>query len=292
MQTLAQTLEHGWNLHGVAVGDALQTFDNRQVRRFDAAEGSFVCKTIGGAAADDAFARQTAIYGWLEARGFRHAPRLLRTRDGENFLRQGDAAVLVMERVSGAKPEGTPDCFRRLGMALATLNGFTDYPEPAPITVDAIRPHFAGIAEGLPAAIRKPYLAAAGSLPDIDALPKSLIHFEASLKNAVRKPDGGLVLVDWDEAGIGATVLDPGFHLISQFVSESRAFDAASARAFYGAYLAARPLTDAEKGMLFDASLFHALRYVVWGDPERRWARIRWAMEHRAFLEHAAFGTS
>ena len=73
--------------------------------------------------------------------------------------------------------------------------------------------------------------------------------------------------------------------LISAFVSEDLVFDGDGARAFYEGYRSRMHLSDAENAILFDASLFHALRYLVWANPEVRLRRIRWAIAHRARLE-------
>jgi Ser/Thr protein kinase RdoA (MazF antagonist) len=86
-------------------------------------------------------------------------------------------------------------------------------------------------------------------------------------------------------AGLGARVFDPGGGLILGFLSEDLAFDEDGARAFYEGYRSRVHLSDAETAAVFDASLFHALRYVRWGNPEARLRRIRWAIEHRARLE-------
>ena len=67
---------------------------------------------------------------------------------------------------------------------------------------------------------RDKFIEVAEALPDLDALPEALIHFEMSLGNTIQRPDGTIVAVDWDEAGMGARVLDPGYFLISAFVSE------------------------------------------------------------------------
>lgn len=51
---------------------------------------------------------------------------------------------------------------------------------------------------------------------------------------------------------------------------------------------------DAErKDIIFTAALLHALRYLRFGDPLRRWARIRYAVTHKhALLAALDAGTS
>jgi YD repeat-containing protein len=105
------------------------------------------------------------------------------------------------------------------------------------------------------------------------------------LGDAIQKADGTIVAVDWDEAGMGTRVFDPGGSLISGFLSEDLAFDEDGARAFYEGYRSRVHLSDTETVAVFDASLFHALRAVRWANPEARLRRIMWAIEHRARLE-------
>jgi Ser/Thr protein kinase RdoA (MazF antagonist) len=106
-----------------------------------------------------------------------------------------------------------------------------------------------------------------------------------SLGNTIERPDGTLVLVDLDKVGNGPRVLDAGFPLVQQFVTEDWIFRRELATAFCGAYAARIRLTRAELLQVFAAGLFVALMYLPFGHRERRWRRIRWAVEHRAELE-------
>jgi Ser/Thr protein kinase RdoA (MazF antagonist) len=103
--------------------------------------------------------------------------------------------------------------------------------------------------------------------------------------NTVERPDGTLVLLDLDTVGKGPRVLDVGFPLIQQFVTEDWVFRRELATAFYGAYGARIRLSRDELRHVFPAALFRALMYLQFGDRERRWRRIRWALEHRLELE-------
>ena len=54
------------------------------------------------------------------------------------------------------------------------------------------------------------------------------------------------------------------------------------AAAFYTAYQKHRPLLDAEQ--IFDAALFHAMRYMAFDNIDRRWRRVQHAARHKAVL--------
>ena len=43
-------------------------------------------------------------------------------------------------------------------------------------------------------------------------------------------------------------------------------------------------MTPEQKELVFAAALLHALRYLKFGDTGKRWARIRYALEHRDLL--------
>jgi hypothetical protein len=71
--------------------------------------------------------------------------------------------------------------------------------------------------------------------------------------------------------------------LIAVFLSEGDlVFDDGSASMFYAAYVEAAGVGELPNA--FDAALFHALRYMWWGDTERRWERIVHAVGREAEL--------
>lgn len=281
---LFQLVELNWNLPNIKLLNTLQNFDNRQVHLIDSDNGKVVCKVFQGQFSDDQFKQLTSIFDYLANKKFKNAPNILKGKNGENFITNDNVRIIVMEYIEGETPETTSENYAKLGSIVGELNNYNDYPHPALISVDAIRPDFAELAKQLPERIRSEYLELSKQLPDIDSMPRSLIHFEASLGNTLQKADGTIVILDWDEAGTGATILDSGYHLITSFVSEDLQFDEHAARAFYFAYLQAHKLTEQELNHLFEASLFHALRYIIWGDTEKRWQRIQWSIENKSNL--------
>lgn len=60
------------------------------------------------------------------------------------------------------------------------------------------------------------------------------------------------------------------------------AFDHGSATAFYDGY--ARSGGVIEPLGLFNGALFHALRYLWWGDTEQRWERVIHAVSRESEL--------
>ena len=128
---------------------------------------------------------------------------------------------------------------------------------------------------------KQEYLEVVQSLPSFDELPEALIHTDIGPGNAIDKENGDLVLIDWDDVGVGTRVLDIAFPLIQQFISEDREFLEENASAFYATYFSELKLTESEMNNLFPAALFIALMYIIYGDTEKRWKRIQWAIENR-----------
>lgn len=104
----------------------------------------------------------------------------------------------------------------------------------------------------------------------------TVIHGEVNAANVARRSDGTVVLLDWDQAGDGATFIDHGYPLITQFVSiGTPTFHADAANAFYEGL---RPKETLDPKQVFSAALLHALRYARFAETDLRWERIRWAI--------------
>lgn len=111
--------------------------------------------------------------------------------------------------------------------------------------------------------------------------PAGLIHGEINPANSVLSPNDQLTLVDWDQAGRGPLLLEAGDPLLTAFLTEDLRFRQDSAVAFYDDYTDGVGMTEADRNLAFTAALLHALRYLRFGNPETRWARIRYALTHR-----------
>lgn len=72
--------------------------------------------------------------------------------------------------------------------------------------------------------------------PLLTAPTLGLVHGEINWANVRQRRDGTLVILNWDEAGHGATVLDAGYPLITVFLTEKLHFQRHQAQAFYQGY--------------------------------------------------------
>ena len=112
-----------------------------------------------------------------------------------------------------------------------------------------------------------------------------MLHTDLAPANAIRTSSGRLVLVDWEDAGVGPAVIDLG-GVLNELIDESCRYRGQQVRAFFAAYAAARPISGQERAHIVDAALFYALLYLPFGqDLHRRWRRVLWMIAHRQELE-------
>ena len=287
MESLLTQLARHWPLDRVALGPVLQRSPTRTTCAILADQGQFVVKIYDDAAAlglgnpaPEEIDQHLSVLEYLAGRDFGHAPGLLRTRTGARYVRTGGMTIAILEQIAGTTPPDTPATWAALGRIAAHLNGYRDYPYaygvPIAGTIGELTQHAAQYP------FRQPFLELVARLRVLENQPSGLIHGEINLANAVLAADGRLVLVDWDEAGTGPWVLEAGYPLLTHFLTEQLVIHRAAASAYYEAYTAGAGMTAEGKELVLTAALLHALRYLgAGGYPETRWARIRFALDHR-----------
>ena len=271
-----------WPLTGVRLGTVLRVFDHRHVQVITSCEGRYVLKTTNQWRNDLDATNHLSLPGYLAAHGFANAPRLLPTRAGRLFEPLGDDHVYLLEYIEGRAPDPTTVVYERIGELVAALHTVTCYPHPYLFTYQEVLPEFYEIAQELP--FTDEYLTIVDAWPDFDTFPQSIIHGEV-VGNTLQSDDDTLIVLDWDEAGVGPRLFDIGHPLVGSFITEDLQVHWDLMAAFYRGYLHQIALTDLELAHIVDAALFYALRYIIWGDTAARWRRILWTLEHRADLE-------
>ena len=280
----SEYFEKTWPLSDVSLGEVLQETNGRTIGIINARQGKFVYKTAGQWKTNEALARDLQAFELLPLRGFHHIPELLKTSDRKAFSQIDRKPIYLLEYVIGERPQPTAETYHKLGRLTAELHLIRDYPyetdfHPAPI----IARNLPNIAKGL--SFKEEYLRVVEALPSFEALPQTIIHTDIAPINAVEKANGDLILLDWDDVGVGIRVLDIAFPLIQQFVSEDGEFLEDNAHSFYAAYFSKISLIEDELDHIFPAALFIALMYIKYGDTQKRWQRIQWAIENRRMLE-------
>jgi Ser/Thr protein kinase RdoA (MazF antagonist) len=279
----AALLTKHWGLHGVRVGRILQRQWRREVVEVDAEEGNFVYKIAGRWKGRSAVAKDTAVLEMLAARGYQQAPRLIRTGDGKRFVELGGRFVYLLARIEGQVATKSAAVYRALGRSAARLHLLEGFPYRTDLSPERVLREQRVIARAYP--FRKELIRVLESLPDFSSLPQAVLHTDLAPANAIRTGAGGLVLIDWEDAGVGPAVIDLG-GVLNELIDESCRYRADRVRAFFGAYTSVRAISRRERARIVDAALFYAVMYLRFGnDPNVRWQRILWMLAHRPVLE-------
>jgi Ser/Thr protein kinase RdoA (MazF antagonist) len=275
-----------WPLDHVTVESVLQESDTRSTLLIHSDQGGFVVKVYESAMAlglvnpaPKLIDHQLSVLDVLAETGFYHAPKLLRSRSGSRFIQIDDQTISIQEQVVGTSPPDTPATWAELGRIAARLNAVTAHPHPYAIPIAGTIAELTERAAQYP--FREQLLALVATLHRLEHQPRGLIHAEINCANAIQATGGRLVVVDWDQAGNGPCVLEAGYPLLTHFLTENLVFHRESARAFYHGYTEGGGMSDDERDLVFTAALLHAMRHLDFGDRDRRWRRIEYALAHR-----------
>ena len=277
-----EQIEKNWPLTKVEIGNIFQAKEARVVCKIKSAEGVFVLKSIGSLRTEEEIKRDTKILNFLASSGFFHAPRLLKTRKGEDFEYLDGSHLYLMEFVEGKPPLETVENWSKLGEITAQLHDLSGY------DVDSLflpaKEIDKMLKESNSFSFSDEYKKLLCYLPDFASLSKSIIHTDIGLHNAIEKSDSSLTLLDWDDSGRGPSVLDLGYPLICQFITSGLVFKREMAQAFYNSYFSGKSFPISEKKFIFDAALFFALAYLKYGDVDSNWKRIKFAVKNRDLI--------
>lgn len=282
LEVTENLLEQYWPLSNARIGEILSKSGERVVGSFSAKEGDFVFKIADPSKTKEAVQKDTFVFSFLRDKDWPHIPKLIATRSGGSHQNIGSKFIYVMERVEGKAPERNAETWKALGRIAAALHEIPDYPYQTSFTVESEISKLPEIAGKLP--FGSEYMEVARSLRDLRELPQTLIHTDIGPHNSVQKNDGTIVLTDWDDAGIGTTILDLGFPLICHFVTEDLTTEAENAKSYYGSYFFQRNIPDKERDLIFDAELLYALIYVPYGNTDKHWERIKFAVGHQELI--------
>lgn len=201
------------------------------------------------------------------------APRVIRAMDGSAIVQYGGAKMVLTTYIQGHIVESSansPATLYQLGGMIGRLHALGALPHDLP-RADFMPRNMVRWAERrlTEVANRAPLhwqhrvdemLSVLASTPSLSDLPTCLIHNDSHPGNAVRRADGEVVLIDWDGAGLGASVLDLGFLLITAdtYTPDVPAVGDSTARvnAIVDGYRRYRLLDAAERARLADAIRF------------------------------------
>jgi Ser/Thr protein kinase RdoA (MazF antagonist) len=284
MQHLTNTfISDNWSLDNAKIEVILQQSGERIVYKVSSDQGEYVFKLAASSKTQSQLENDTAIFSYLETNDF-PAPKLLNTIRDERFTRYNNQFLYAITFIEGKPPITSEKNYHELGKLTARLHLLKDYPTTTGFTAATVIPEMVEKNKIYP--IGQKYKNALKSLPDFSHFPTSLIHTDIGLNNSIQRPNGQIVLIDWDDTGIGTRILDIGFPLICSFVTND-VFDYKNAKAYYAAYFENIELTQQERDHIFDAGLFYILMYSIFdgtGIDTKNWNKAQFAIKNKNMI--------
>lgn len=283
MKLTAEIIKQNWPVSEVRIGDQLKETGASQVTVVHALEGKFICKSAHAWKIPAALDRDLSTFEYLPAQGFSHIPKLLKTRDEQRFAIIEQALVYMLEYIEGQNPEQNSETYAALGKLTTELHNIQNFPFKTDFNPRLIIPDL--IKNGEKFKFKDEYIDVLNQIPNFENLSQVLIHTDIAPVNSILKSNGEMILIDWDEVGVGPAVLDLGAPLINQFITEDGILKEDCLQSYYQSYFSLRKITREDLSFIFDAGLFWACMYIGYGDTAKRWERIKWAIGNRGKLE-------
>jgi Ser/Thr protein kinase RdoA (MazF antagonist) len=245
-------------------------FDWRGIYRIRDSHGRvWLLRLLNLPHADHALTETGRLLQWLEQQQY-PAPHVRTTRDHQYVGRLDGWASLLLSYVEGSVLDTHSTDFELLGYTLGRLHALP-LTNATPITrsrchPDEIQAHTArqlAWAKDNVAVSVQPLIAALhASLAPIAGHSHvlRLTHGDCWYKNAIKTADLGVVLIDWDCAGVGLAILDLGYLLLTAHYDLNQPLrvtaDQEKIRAILRGYQAARQITCLECSLMKSAVQF------------------------------------
>lgn len=275
---IKEIIQGNWPIKVESI-DILKKSGERIVYKITSDKSSFIFKVADHSKNKDDVINDTSIFQFLKENDF-PAPRIIKASTQENFVKVEGKYIYALTFLDGKTPEATVDNYRKLGELTAKLHNIKGYKRRTKFTVESEKSNFAENGKNF----GKKYSDLVNSLPSFAGYPECLIHSDIGLHNTVQLKNGDIVLVDWDDAGIGARVLDIGFPLLNAFVTEDLKYRTKEARAYYGAYFSGITLAKIEIEHIWDAGLFFALMYFPVNNGQADWRKTDFALKNKDLI--------
>jgi len=281
MEITKELIEANWPLTQVVIKPMPLPGKGGTVGIVEAKEGKYTCKIPGSWKTPINLDRDLDAFDFLHNKNFQYISKLLRTKDAKKFIKIGDKLIYLMEFIEGNHPEWwNTSTFSTIGKITAELHSIQGFPFESDYRPDIAISQ--AIEKAHKFSFKDEYIEVLKSVRPFDNLTKVLMHTEITPRNIIQKSDGSMILIDWDEVGIGPAVLDLGVSLINHFITEEDlAIRRIDAEAYYQSYFALRPMSPEEKTYIFDSGVYWACLWVEFGDIEKRWNKIKWAIENK-----------
>jgi len=287
MEITSDFIQEHWPVTGVTIRPMPKQGMGGVVGIVESKEGKYTYKVAGSWKTAENLDRDLSAYEFLNSKNFPYISQLLKTSTGKRFVKIDDKLIYLIRYIEGDHPALSPQTYSELGKIVAELHSVKNFPfESHYRPIDAIPPL---IQNAEKYSFKDEYINILRNIPDFRHLPLVPIHTEITPGNVIKTSTGNLIVIDWDEVGLGPAVLDLGVSLINHFITEELTVLEDNAHAYYQAYFSLRRMDDLEKGYIYEAALFWACCWITYGDMDKRWRRIKWAIENRSTIEALYF---
>lgn len=275
-----------WELPGAELLEQFRKDSPRLIFKIKAEEDFYILKGIPEEKPEN------VIIGNVEAHRFLGnekgiAPRIFAARDGSFYVKEGGFWFYLLEFIDGQTPEASVENEELLGRLARQYHSYAGYTYPSGLAGEkqefyewfgekAFKPEFDRILD---------------ALPDFRRLDQCLIHTDLGPHNVIITPDGQMVLIDLDDAGLGSRYLDLGYPFICQFVEHDDKmnlryrFDYAKAllKGYYGEEEISRP----EYELLWQGAVYMQISYMqCYGADavDSLWRILKFGLEQKEAL--------
>jgi len=261
----------------------IQNKGGRFVYRVDTKQGVYVLKLSNSAKTYEDMIRDLYIFDSDQNHGFTNIPIVLKAKDNRIVISYENRFGFIMEYIDGGTPDDTKENWKKIALLTAQLHKIKQAKYRTSLTPASEKAWIKEQAQKLP--FGQAYKQLFDGLTDFSTFPQTFIHTDIGLHNCAKNKKGEVFFLDWDGAGMGLRILDIGFPLISQFIKDNR-IQEENIRVFYKTYFKHTniPVAKKEKEAIFDASLFFSLIYLPYGDIYKNWAKVQYAMKHKAHI--------
>lgn len=301
MRQLEIYIEKHWGLLKVRIIKTLQERGARKVFLIMTLEGNYILKLFHPELSHNEIEKYTKVLVFLEETGVNYAPKLIRATDHTVYGQWENRYLYIMEYIHGTVLTETPENEYSLGKAVALLHKIKGYNSDSCIDTDErMRNMLTRFDEYH---FKAEYDAILRALPNFKNLKQGFIHTDICPLNAMKRPNGEIVFIDFDDAGNGSVFIDIGYPLITQFIQfdnrvegkappdiEKITFHYEAAKAFYDGYFSITPLNDEEKERIFDGAVFMQLMYMPEYGEEAvpfLWKELSYALENKSMIMKA-----
>lgn len=280
-----EALKH-WELPGAELLEQFRKDSPRLIFKVRAENGVYILKGIPEEKPEEVIRGNVEAHRFLgNEKGI--APCIFAARDGSFYIKENGFWFYLLEFIDGQTPEASVENEELLGRLARQYHSYAGYTYPSGLAGEkqefyewfgekAFKPEFDRILDGL---------------PDFCKLDRCLIHTDLGPHNVIITPDGQMLLIDLDDAGLGSRYLDLGYPFICQFVEHDDKmnlryrFDYAKAllKGYYGEEEISRP----EYELLWQGAVYMQISYMqCYGADavDSLWRILKFGLEQKEAL--------